>query len=225
MKKNAPLRLEYWLIDLPMNRGMPKDPCNKAEIPGQIRAGGIQENEAIACLMKLSWEKVIKFVRSKGGSLQDGEDIFMEAISTVVIHVKSGRYREDANIETYLISVARNMWLNRLRKVKREVSLNTNQEEGGVEISTNIQFLTDPENRDKVSHIKKFLENVLGENCKKIILLDMEKYRTKEMVNILEDYNNPASIDNKRAQCRKKLKRALKEQSGIRIWFRELSEN
>ncbi len=208
-----------------MKREKPLKVYSKGEISAKIREGGVAENEAIEFLLKYIGGRVAQFVSRRGGSLEDAEDICMEGLTTVILDVKSGKFRGEAAITTYLVSVCKNMWLNKLRKLKREVYLKPDQTEiMDIELSMATVFVSDPENKDKLAHIATFLAHVLGENCKKIIMLDMEKYKTKEIVNMIDDYNNPASIDNKRAQCRSKLKRELSKNEEIRLWFQEISD-
>ncbi|RMG20920.1 MAG: RNA polymerase sigma factor [Bacteroidetes bacterium] len=198
-------------------------PCDKANIPEQLKQGPKEEDLAIRCLMKLCWSSVQKFVRGYRGNEQDGEDIFMEALTEVVRQVKSGEFRGEAAITTFLISVSKNMWLSRLRKWGREVYPSEEDSEGEKWTPSQVAtFVAEPDNADKLEQIAQFLEVSLGQACKEILLLDMEKYRTKEIVELLEGFSNPASIDNKRSQCRKKLKRKLATEKGLRQWLEEL---
>lgn len=197
----------------------------KAEIPQSILQGGKSEEVAIQCLMQLCWKSVTRFVNRKGGTYQDGEDIFMEGLTEVITQLKLGKFRGEAAITTYLISVCKKMWYNRLRKLKREVY--ESEDEEGVRttsLSRVATYLNEPDNQDKVAQISQFLETSLGSTCKEILLLEMERYKTKEILELLDGYSNPASIDNKRSQCRKKLRKKLADFPSLQEWLDELIE-
>ena len=65
------------------------------------------------------YAELISFnVVTMGGSLQDGEDIFQETVVTFIDLVRKSKFRGDSSIKTFLVSVARNIWLNELKRRK-----------------------------------------------------------------------------------------------------------
>ncbi|HXL74081.1 MAG TPA: sigma-70 family RNA polymerase sigma factor [bacterium] len=75
-------------------------------------------NEVIFYIYKHYAELISFNVVTMGGSLQDGEDIFQETVVTFIDLVRKNKFRGDSSIKTFLVSVARNIWLNELKRKK-----------------------------------------------------------------------------------------------------------
>lgn len=70
-------------------------------------------------LYNLYFENVIAQVCANGGNREDGADIFQEAVLIFIEKVKTGIFRGESSIKTFLIAIARNMWLFELRTRSR----------------------------------------------------------------------------------------------------------
>src|ERR1700730_14158057 len=76
-------------------------------------------NKAILFLYQQYSESTCSFIMGYGGSRQDAEDVFQETVVSFIDVVKKGKYRMEASIKTFLVSVAKNIWLNEIKKRER----------------------------------------------------------------------------------------------------------
>src|SRR5882757_8972821 len=76
-------------------------------------------NKAILSLYQQYSETTGAAIIHYGGSRQDAEDIFQETVVAFIEIVKKGKYRKEASIKTFLVSVAKNIWLNEIKKRER----------------------------------------------------------------------------------------------------------
>ena len=159
-------------------------------------------NEVIRSIYRQYAGTVIAYVVTHGGSEQDGEDIFQETVVSFIDLVKSGKYRGDARIKTFMISVARNIWLNEMKKKKsldnrgRVFEINRGQEE--TDITENFY-------QREIKQQLQSLMDQLGESCKTILtLFYYENLSFKEIVEKMQ-YENDQVARNKKYKCMKEL--------------------
>src|ERR1700742_1570366 len=82
--------------------------------------GGSKDlNKAIMYLYQQYSESTCSFIIGYGGSRQDAEDVFQETVVSFIEIVKKGKYRMEASIKTFLVSVAKNVWYNEVKKRER----------------------------------------------------------------------------------------------------------
>ena len=75
-------------------------------------------NEAILFIYRQYSDIVSSFIINYGASEQDADDVFQETVIAFINIVQQGKFRMEASIKTFLVSVARNIWLNELKRRK-----------------------------------------------------------------------------------------------------------
>jgi RNA polymerase sigma factor (sigma-70 family) len=165
-------------------------------------------NKAILFLYQQYSEATSSFIMSYGASRQDAEDVFQETVVSFIEIVKKGKYRMEASIKTFLVSVAKNIWLNEVKKRERsgyrEKQFETGRDQKEEDISQQIGDL------EKKRQLRELL-NKLGEPCRKILLLFYyENLSMKEMVDHLP-YENEQVVRNKKYKCLQKLAGFIKD--------------
>jgi RNA polymerase sigma factor (sigma-70 family) len=149
------------------------------------------------------YAELISFnVVTMGGSLQDGEDIFQETVVTFIDLVRKSKFRGDSSIKTFLVSVARNIWLNELKRRKsgdqRAKVFETSR--GHIENDV-IENLNKREMREQLLSVI----NHLGESCRKILaLFYYENLPFEEIVRKM-GYESEQVARNKKYKCMKEL--------------------
>src|ERR1700728_1037398 len=76
-------------------------------------------NKAILFIYQHYAGTVSSFIIHYGGSRQDAEDVFQETVVAFIDIVTKGKYRKEASIKTFLVSVAKNIWFNEIKKRER----------------------------------------------------------------------------------------------------------
>ena len=164
-------------------------------------------NEAILYLYEQYAEQVGSFIIGKGGTRQDGQDVFQEAVVALISIVREGKFRGDSSLKTFLMSVAKNIWYNEMRKRQsaenREKIFEGEKENVEADISSYI-------GGREARHQFRELLGKLGENCQKILLLFYyENISMKEMVKHLP-YENEQVVRNKKYKCLQQLTELVK---------------
>ncbi|WP_127129688.1 RNA polymerase sigma factor [Pseudoflavitalea rhizosphaerae] len=155
-------------------------------------------------------------VLKNSGTRQDAEDIFQDTVVSFIEIVRKDKFRGDSSIGTFLMSMAKNSWLNELKRRTR-ASLREEQFQHSKEIQENdiSAFLVDQETKKQFKDIL----GRLGENCKKILLLYYyQNLSMKEIVSHLP-YENEQVVRNKKYKCLQQLSDLLRNSPAIRNSF------
>ena len=175
-------------------------------------------NQAIRSIYQQYAETVSSFIIHYGGSKQDAQDVFQETVVAFIDIVKNDKFRMEASIKTFLVSIARNIWYNDLRKKdragEREKLFENNRDQKEMDIS---HYINDREVKQQLSE----LLSRLGEPCRKILqLFYYENLSMKEMVEHLP-YENEQVIRNKKYKCLLQLTEMIKDHT---ILGRQINE-
>jgi RNA polymerase sigma factor (sigma-70 family) len=171
-----------------------------------------QLNSAILFIYKQYAAPISSFIMGYGGTSQDGEDIFQEAVVTFIDLVKKGKFRSEATVKTFLTAIARNIWLNELNKKQRtgirERLYENRREANEPDVSHHL------DERELKNQLRDILEK-LGDPCKKILMMFYyENLSMKEMVNYL-NYENEQVVRNKKYKCLQQLTKLLSDKPEI----------
>ncbi len=165
-------------------------------------------NKAIQFIYQHYAETVSSFIIHYGGSRQDAEDVFQETVVSFIDIVTRGKYRMEASVKTFLVSVAKNIWFNEIRKREKAGNRDRQFEMGRDQKEMDIGHLIG--DLEKKRQLRDLVYK-LGEPCRKILMLFYyENLSMKELVDHLP-YENEQVIRNKKYKCLQQLTLFIKE--------------
>src|SRR5438270_8824820 len=165
----------------------------------------VSTDDSIRFLYRQHFDFLSNYVLTNSGDFQDAEDVFQEVIVCFINLVKAGKFRGESSIKTFLYSINRNLWLNELKKrgrsQLRELKYEQKKEQNeAVDLAI--------ETRETSDRLMAAIA-VLGETCKKILLLFYFENRSmKEILGALH-YENEQVVRNKKHKCLKKLEETI----------------
>jgi RNA polymerase sigma factor (sigma-70 family) len=165
-------------------------------------------NKAIQFIYQHYAATVSSFIIHYGGSRQDAEDVFQETVVSFIDIVTRGKYRMEASVKTFLVSVAKNVWFNEIRKREKAGNREKQFELGRDQKEMDIGHLIG--DLEKKRQLRDLVYK-LGEPCRKILMLFYyENLSMKELVDHLP-YENEQVIRNKKYKCLQQLTLFIKE--------------
>jgi RNA polymerase sigma factor (sigma-70 family) len=180
-----------------------------------------QLNDAIHSIYRQYSDLVSSFLVNYGASQQDADDVFQETVIAFINIVQQGKFRMEASIKTFLVSVARNIWRNeqkkRFRTDFREQRFESArpQSEDGIN-----EWINESEKKRQL----RDLVFKLGEPCRKLLtLFYYENLSMKEMLNYLP-YDNEQVVRNKKYKCLQQLTDIMKSHPSIAGQLNELTK-
>jgi RNA polymerase sigma factor (sigma-70 family) len=176
------------------------------ELVEAIREKGMLE-QAILQLYKDHAEITRSFIKGKGGTEQDADDIFQETVVSFIDSVQKSKFRQESGIRTFLISISKNLWYNEIRRRQRAgnrerlFEADRDQEDSGID-----EIIQD---RELKKQLNELLQD-LGDSCRKILeLFYYENLSMKEIVSHLH-YENEQVVRNKKYKCLQQLTDKMK---------------
>ncbi|MCI5056869.1 MAG: sigma-70 family RNA polymerase sigma factor [Flavobacteriales bacterium] len=134
-----------------------------------------QESKAFTRLYK--YERVVtKLIKSKGGSKEDAQDIYQEALIVFYEKCQNPDFNLTASIDSYLYSISRFLWKNQQRK--KGISF------ADSELEESEQELSDYWEEETKSRMAEAAIAKLKEQCQKI--LQLFYLEAKSMTDILK---------------------------------------
>ena len=170
-----------------------------------IRRG---DERALVTLYRSCRRQVVAMVLANSGSTDDAEDILQEAVVVLWERVRAGRFQPSARLETFVYATARNLWLRRLARARRELSLP--DADPSVE-DPELPPLERMIDEEQARLVAQALE-ALGEPCRTLLLLFYWEERSMEEIASRLGFANAATAKSKKYQCKKSLEQIVSEQ-------------
>lgn len=166
---------------------------------------------ALNSLYKRTLPKIKVLIRKMNGNEQDALDIFQEAIIIFYREVKLDKMKEETNIDGFIYTVSRNLFLNKLRIINRTDSFDYSEAAYFVEEPSIERHL---EMKDSESEIMSLLDN-LGDVCKKLLkAIVFDELDYKEVAAKLGLASGDVAKTQKN-RCKKKLESLLEENPSL----------
>ena len=170
-----------------------------------------KREQALKELYSRLFPTIKSYIQKNNGTDEDAADIFQDAMVVFYEKVRLHQFQLTSSIRTYIYSVCRHLWLNKLRAQKKVISLTDEGNTINIK-SDNLDILG---TKEKNQNLIKILET-LGEDCKKVLVLYyFERLRMKEIAEVM-NFANDQVAKNKKSSCLKKLKVIVAESPKLR---------
>ena len=172
------------------------------EIIRKIRLG---DQPVLLLLYKRNWPSLKNYILRNSGNEADAQDMLQEALVVFWEKVQKDSFEMSAKIDTYIFSVAKNLWLKHLRKNKR-MQNDVYEEESPMQLEDD----TTDYNEDSLKIVGNYIQR-LGDVCRQLLMLFY--FEEWEMDRIAEKLNlaNADTAKAKKYQCKKKLAELIKK--------------
>lgn len=156
------------------------------------------------------FDTVKHIILKMNGATEDAEDIFQEALSKVILSIEDGNFLGSSQVSTYLIAIAKNMWLKTLQKRNR---LSTVEYDGQLHNDKHLlnEVLLGEEDDLDTRNLFESLLLQIGEDCQNILKYYYFKKMSYEKIHetFQDKYSSEQAIRNKKSRCLKYLKKGL----------------
>ena len=152
---------------------------------------------------------VRKMILRNGGSSQDAEDIFQEALIVFCRRIKDPDFLLTSKPSTYLFGVCRLLWKDELRKRRHILSGGPEAFAGSAE--TDGSAIDEAMEKEIGARLAEKALEQLGERCRQLLVLFYNRrLRLKEIAGIM-GYTSENTAKNQKYKCLEGAKNKLKE--------------
>ena len=168
-----------------------------------FRSIGNNEKGAIEAVYKENYGRIQYFVISNNGTEDDARDIFQEAMMVLYEKSRSPEFELTCQIQTYLYSVCRRLWLKKLQYSRRMESQVENYDKI-------VAVEEDLEQHDKLTQQYLTMRTAMGkigEPCKSLIEAFYVHRKNMHEIASFFGYTNADNAKNQKYKCLVRLKK------------------
>lgn len=145
-------------------------------------------------------------IRNTGKS-QDAEDIFQDALVIIYQKITDEGLKLECSFKTFLYSIARNLWLQRLEKSRNSGTQPIEDIENYIPLSDEMKYEIFDEEKEKYRLYQKYFLK-LSKDCQKVLLLFMSKTPLSEIAKIM-GYKTVKYAKTRKFLCKENLKKRI----------------
>ncbi len=164
---------------------------------------GISKKQELAFrfLYRQYFGLVESMIVRNSGTKEDVADVFQDSLIVLFNNIRKNTFHQNSSLKTYLFAVSKNLWLMRLRKTKREVSLEDQHQAGQIQEDHLDTLVMD----EKKKMLFDLLQE-LGKDCR--MILELFYFRKLKMLEIKTQLNLASEqvAKNKKSKCMKSLR-------------------
>ncbi|MBD2723563.1 RNA polymerase sigma factor [Hymenobacter armeniacus] len=159
--------------------------------------------QALTRLYRRAFPAVRRYVRGHGGSAEDAQDVFQDALVILYEQATGGRLVLTASASTYLVSICRNRWQHELRRRARlpQDALPDDPEQLNAE--------TPDASEEAGPAVLDYVER-LGAKCKSILLAFYYFQQPLTQIAADHDYRSVRSATVQKFKCLERLRNSVR---------------
>jgi RNA polymerase sigma factor (sigma-70 family) len=150
---------------------------------------------------------IIRHVKKNSGTREDGEDLFQEALLAICLRLRRKELKLTCAFYTYLFEICRRLWLNKLRKRKKQKGVTFSDDELFKYTEDIVEDLTGLE-RERLYREKL---KMIGEVCRNLLALVIFERRSMKEVADLMNFKSEQVAKTKKYKCKQRLVKLVQE--------------
>ena len=173
------------------------------------------DDKVLGQLYKHLMPKVKRYILSNNGDNEEAEDIFQDAILIFYKQVKLGKFKDKYEINGFVYSVCRNLWINRVKKRNRNTGLSSKE----YALSHDGDMLQDMITEERERVVMEIF-SMIGERCKELLVYSVfHKYSMKEICQKM-GFSTENAAKTKNYKCKQKLISLVGENKAVKNLLR-----
>ena len=165
-------------------------------------------NDVLSALYKKYYNIVLKFILYNSGTNAAAQDIYQETIIVLFESVKKPGFELKCQLQTYIFSIAKRLWLKELKKNGKTFLFKESEENNLVDVSEDLK-----EFDEKEAEIEKMNKSLidLGEPCSELIKDFYINKLSMEQIAEKFGYTNADNAKTQKYKCLQRLKKIFFE--------------
>jgi RNA polymerase sigma factor (sigma-70 family) len=169
-----------------------------------IRSGGGLAEINLQRLYNRMRPLLLDFARKNMGTHDEALDLVQDTVVILYDQIRSGKYSHTGKLSAYAYSIARHLWLNRLKRKKIETKILETESSPDVQESP-LETILQQENANSIRSVFQ----LIGQDCRQLLTyIIYDEMSMKEVCGKMQ-YENEQVVRNKKYKCLKQLKEVL----------------
>jgi RNA polymerase sigma factor (sigma-70 family) len=164
-----------------------------------------RDNAAYKLLYSFYYPTIENFVKRNSGTAADAQDVFQETIIVLLDKVPKEDFMLTSSIKTYIVAVAQNIWLKRLREAKRLTRIETDYD---LEDMSLAEWEQKEESRAKRNTLQRVFQKI-SRHCLIFLTKTFLTGASREMLVAEMGYRNTHTFDNQKYKCLEQARKTI----------------
>ena len=180
-----------------------------------LKAGGAASEGQMRYLYQQLREPLLAYLQKQGARAEEAKDVFQESLLCLYENVREDKFRGQSSLQTYLISIARFIWLNQMKRADKLQQIKDQLEPEFIDQSQIRSYLE----RERDRQLAQFMGQ-LGEDCQTVLRYAFyEEWSAKQIAEAM-NYKNEQIARNKKFKCLQKLRTLLENNADWLAYFK-----
>jgi RNA polymerase sigma factor (sigma-70 family) len=182
-----------------------------AQFMDGLRTGS---NEVLAALYRKYYNIVLKLIVNNSGSEEAAQDIYQETVIVLYENAQKPDFELNCQLQTYIYSVAKRLWLKQLKKNGKTFLLKESEEQEVADVSRDLDEYLGKE--ADIENMNRSLAE-LGEPCATLI---KDFYVQRLSMDEIADkfgYTNADNAKNQKYKCLQRLKKYFFDKDKVEV--------
>jgi RNA polymerase sigma factor (sigma-70 family) len=156
-----------------------------------------------------NYKQVQAWVQGRGGSADDGDDVFQEAMTILFQKAQNEEFRLSCKIGTYLVAVAKFIWYKKLQQQNRRpdfLPFDTGDEDASERHTYEDDIKVQEEREIHFDTLNAAMEE-LGEPCRSLLKAFYNEDKSMQDIARIFGYTNPDNAKTQKYKCLTRLKK------------------
>jgi RNA polymerase sigma factor (sigma-70 family) len=172
----------------------------------------VGNHQALTALYKKYYHVVLKFIVNNSGTSDAAKDVYQETIVVLYENVKKPGFELNCQLQTYIYSVAKRLWLKELKKHGHTFLIKENEEYGAADV--NGDMAAHQQKEDDFGRVEKSMRS-LGEPCASLIKDFYVNKMSMDEIAVKFGYTNSDNAKNQKYKCLQRLKKYFFEKTTV----------
>jgi len=181
---------------------------NEKDLIEALQAGGKRRYSAMETIYYKDYDSIERYITKNYGSREDAKDIFQDGMTILYRNIVAGHFREQSSIKTYLYSICKNLWLQKLKQ--NDINLMSIEEID--DIPEHLESILDE------SLMKSLLQELKGD-CQQILVGYYYERKSMQELAAFFHLGSEQAARNKKMRCMKELVKSIKDKDMTLINF------
>lgn len=169
-------------------------------------------NEVLSALYKKYYNIVLKLIVNNSGTEEAARDIYQETVIVLYENAQKPEFELNCQLQTYIYSVARRLWLKQLKKNGRTFLLKEDDDSEMADVSEDINEHAGRE--EEIEKMNLSLAN-LGEPCATLLRDFYVQRLSMDQIAEKFGYTNADNAKNQKYKCLQRLKKYFFNKTSI----------
>jgi RNA polymerase sigma factor (sigma-70 family) len=156
-----------------------------------------------------NYKQVLAWVQGRGGTADDGEDVFQDAMTVLFQKSQNEEFRLSCKIGTYLVAVSKYIWYKKLEHQNRRPDF-LPFDSGDEDVQETKVYQDDiqiqEEREEHFDQLNKAM-NALGEPCSSLLKAFYNEQKSMQEIAGQFGYTNPDNAKTQKYKCLARLKK------------------